>query len=264
MVRVSLPAPRRAVSLAATKVASHVHIAYSSHMWPRYPAFASTTARSRRIRGAADQENGGDAAVYGPSLGTSSTRPAPSAADAAATTSTERHASAGTSQRTRCGAAEPSVRAPTRIPIAHPRPSRNQPAAIFIPGGYTPASAAPVATRNANPLTGPRDIATPSVASAAVRLAAAARRRADQRSLSVSMALTSAPPTKPSCTEMVSHEAPVGPRRHAAERAGATAEALNHGAMAHSCATARTARTRRGVRGPLGDRGTPRESRTWW
>src|SRR5206468_3737755 len=189
---------------------------------------------------------------------TSSINPAPSAADAAATTNTRRQASAGTSQRNRCGVAEPSVSAPTSVPIAHPRPSRNHPAAIFMPGGYTPARAAPVATRRAKPATGPRENDTPRVAAAAARLAPAASHRADQRSLSVNIALTSAPATKPSCTDIVSHEAPPGPNRHALESAGPTADALNHGAMAHSCATASMARTRRAVRGPWDDRGTPR------
>ena len=35
----------------------------------------------------------------------------------------------------RCGAAEPTVSAATSSPIASPRPSRNQVAAIFIAGG---------------------------------------------------------------------------------------------------------------------------------
>src|SRR5207247_2484215 len=141
-------------------------------------------------------------------------------------------------------------------------PSRNHPAAIFMPGGYTPARAAPVATRRAKPATGPRENDTPRVAAAAARLAPAASHRADQRSLSVNIALTSAPATKPSCTDIVSHEAPPGPNRHALESAGPTADALNHGAMAHSCATASMARTRRAVRGPWDDRGTPRAVRT--
>src|SRR6266581_2547456 len=133
--------PRRTLSLAATNAAIQVHIAYSSHIWPRYPRFASDTARSPRMRGAALHLNGGAGAANG--------------------------ASGGTPQRTRCGNAEPSVSAPTSTPMATPRPSRNQPAAIFIPGGYTPASAAPVTIRNAMPADGPGASATPSVASAA-------------------------------------------------------------------------------------------------
>src|SRR6266567_536996 len=62
----------------------------------------------------------------------------PASALSAATTRTTRHAAGDTAQRTRCGLAEPSVSAPTRIPIANPRPSLNHPAAIFIPGVYPP------------------------------------------------------------------------------------------------------------------------------
>src|SRR5437879_1065359 len=118
------------------------------------------------------------------------------------------------------------------IPIAKPRPSRNQPATIFIPGGYTPARAAPVTRRSAIPTTRVGAIATPSVASPATTADAWTSRRADQMSLSVSIADTSAPTTKPSCTEMVSQAAPAGPSCHRRESVGATAEALNHGAMA--------------------------------
>src|SRR5207245_406943 len=116
------------------------------------------------------------------------------------------------------------------IPIAKPRPSRNQPATIFIPGGYTPARAAPVTRRSAIPTTRVGAIATPSVASPATTADAWTSRRADQMSLSVSIADTSAPTTKPSCTEMVSQAAPAGPSCHRRESVGATAEALNHGA----------------------------------
>src|SRR6266699_7278832 len=115
------------------------------------------------MRGAADQENGGEGAANGPSCGTARTRNPAASALAAATLSTRRHASGGAAQRTRWGTAEPSVSAPTRIPIAQPRPSRNQPAAIFMPGGYTPANAAPGATRRAMPTVGFEALATPNV-----------------------------------------------------------------------------------------------------
>src|SRR6267143_811890 len=55
--------PRRVASLAATNVAIQVHIAYSSHMRPRYPRFASKTARSCTKCGTAAHENGGDGAA---------------------------------------------------------------------------------------------------------------------------------------------------------------------------------------------------------
>src|SRR6266496_4272686 len=134
------------------------------------------------MRGAADQENGGDGAAYGPSCGTASTSKPPASALTAATPSTTCHASGGAAQRTRCGAAEPRVSAPTMIPIAQPRPSRNQPATIFIPGGYTPARAAPVTSRHASPTAGPGATATPTVAAAASAAEPITRCRADQRS----------------------------------------------------------------------------------
>src|SRR5919206_3234324 len=51
---------------------------------------------------------------------------------------------------TRYGPALPTVRAPTTVPTASPRRARNQVATIFIAGGYTPASASPVAARQAS------------------------------------------------------------------------------------------------------------------
>ena len=48
---------------------------------------------------------------------------------------------------TRYGVAFPTVSAPTTVPIASPRRARNQVDAIFIAGGYTPASDSPVRKR---------------------------------------------------------------------------------------------------------------------
>src|SRR5437867_10306266 len=162
-------------------------------------------------------------------------------------TSTGRQYSAGTAQRTRWGSAEPSVNAPTRTPNPEPPPSANPPAAVLHPGGYTPASAAPVSIRSAIPVPEPGANATPTVTRPARHAHAATNRRADQRSESVSRADTSAPATKPSCTEIVSHAPPAESSRHTRDSAGATAEAENHGAMLHSSDAASTASTRRGV-----------------
>src|SRR6267142_2197577 len=71
-----------------------------------------------------------------------------------------------------------------------------------MPGGYTPASAAPVTIRSVIPVPGPGAKATPRVARPARHAHAATSRRADQRSESVRSADTSAPATKPSCTEL--------------------------------------------------------------
>src|SRR6185312_2857625 len=48
---------------------------------------------------------------------------------------------------TRYGVAFPTVSAPTTVPIARPRRARNHVDAIFIAGGYTPASESPAGTR---------------------------------------------------------------------------------------------------------------------
>src|SRR2546430_2353337 len=202
------------------------------------------------MRGAAGHLNGGAGWANGPPCGPSRTRSPPTNAAAAATRSTGRQYSTGTAQRTRWGSAEPSVNAPTRTPIASPRPSRYHPATIFIPGGYTPASAAPVSIRSAIPVPGPGANATPRVARPARQAQAATSRRADQRSDSVSSADTSAPTTKPSCTEIVSHAAPAVSSRHRRESAGATAEAENHGAIPHNSDAARRASTRRAFTDP--------------
>src|SRR6266550_7891242 len=216
------------------------------------------------MRGAAARENGGEGAAKGPSPGTRSTSSPPTTAHPAATPKTTRHASGETAQRTRCGLAEPSVSAPTRIPIASPLPSLNHPATIFIPGGYTPASAAPVSSRQAIPIAIPLETATPSVASAASAADPATNRRADKRSASVKIALTSAPATNPSWTEIVSQAVVTGESCQTRARVGATADALNQGAIASSSATARTARTRRGLTARWDDPETPRAGRTSW
>src|SRR5881628_560602 len=176
--------------------------------------------------------------------------------------STGRQYSTGTAQRTRCGSAEPSVNAPTRTPIASPRPSRYHPAAIFIPGGYTPAKAAPVSIRNAIAVPGVGANATPSVARPASAAQPATSRRADQRSDSVSSADASAPATKPSCTEIVSHAPPVASSRQTRDRAGATADAENHGAIPHNSDAASTASTRRAFTDRSDDPETSRADET--
>src|SRR5436190_22476802 len=120
------------------------------------------------MRGAAARENGGEGAAKGPSPGTRSTSSPPTTAHPAARPKTTRHAAGETAQRTRCGLADPSVSAPTRMPIASPLPSLNHPAAIFILGGYTAASAAPVRSRQPIPTVKLDAVATPTVAAAAI------------------------------------------------------------------------------------------------
>src|SRR5947209_3651244 len=94
-------APVRTPSLAATNAPSQVHIAYSSHMCPRYPRSASDTPPFANTRDAEPHVNAGAGAANGPSPGTSSTSMPPANAEAAATSSTVRQCSAGTAHRTR-------------------------------------------------------------------------------------------------------------------------------------------------------------------
>src|SRR5204863_8725245 len=117
----------------------------------------------------------------------------------------------------------------------------------FVPGAQPPPRAAPVSIRSAIPVPEPGANATPRVASPARHAQAATSRRADQRSESVSSADTSAPATKPSCTEIVSQAPPAVSSRHTRESAGATAEAENHGAIPHNSDAASTASTRRAL-----------------
>src|SRR5262245_31182913 len=138
----------------------------------------------------------------------------------------------------RCGIAEPTVRAPTRIPIASPRPSLNHVAMIFIAGGYAPARHTPVANRSASP--GPRLDAQ----KARALLAAAPRTmpmvitpRAEKTSGRLKRALASVPAMNPAWTAIVSPAAPPPLRPHSRARAGRTADALNQSDSANSSAS---------------------------
>src|SRR5687768_12609021 len=72
---------------------------------------------------------------------------APAAAPAETRSTTDCHPLPSSARR-RYGMALPSVSAPISAPMARPRPDRNQVAAIFIAGGYTPARKTPVAKRD--------------------------------------------------------------------------------------------------------------------
>ena len=65
-------------------VAIHVHTAYSSHMWPRYPSVASRVRRSANTRAAAPGSKRALLATYGPSrtMMTTSAPPRSASADA--------------------------------------------------------------------------------------------------------------------------------------------------------------------------------------
>ena len=70
----------------------------------------------------------------GPSLTKTQTTAPPAIARIEAASNTCRHGRS-VRPRIRYGTAEPTVRAPIRMPMARPRPSRNHVAMIFIAGG---------------------------------------------------------------------------------------------------------------------------------
>ena len=142
------PAPR-ASALAARNAGSHVHIAYSSHMWPRYPPTASRVSRCRATSPASRQENGRRGNGNGPSWYARAISAAAASEPPETVQTTARHGTSA-SAPTRYGIAFPIVSAPIRMPMARPRPDRNHVAAIFIAGGYTPARNTPVAKRDAS------------------------------------------------------------------------------------------------------------------
>src|SRR5688572_26389382 len=209
-------------------------------MCPKYPPVASMTPRSRKIVASAATSKGAEGAWCGPSLTTSENSSADPMAARPAMKTIPLHPGPETTSWNRFGAAEPIVSAPTRIPMAIPRPARHHPAAILIPGGYTPASATPVTNRSTTASRGRVDgNARRMVATPAVTADAAANRFALQRSLSSSMALKNVPATNPSCTIMVSHAAVAGALPHSAIIPGAATVALNHGVIPRIIATER-------------------------
>jgi hypothetical protein len=139
-----------------------------------------------------------------------------------------RHERSAAIQARRWGNAEPSVSAPTTTPSALPRRSRNQPAAIFMPGGYTQASAAPVMKRSATIADASDVYAMAALAVAPARQPAANSRRALKTSARLSSALTSVPATKPPWTATVSQVVADSPSESSAAMRGAAAVAENH------------------------------------
>src|SRR5262245_12222211 len=143
--------------------------------------------------------------------------------------------------RMRCGVAEPTVSAPTRMPSAIPRPSRNHVAMIFMAGGYAPAIARPVTKRSTSAGTRLSTAsATRALAAAPSTALTAMRRRGGQRSGRLVMAAISVPAMKPSCTAMVRPALPAPLSDHSRVRAGSTAEALNQSDSASSSASDRS------------------------
>ena len=97
----------------------------------RRQAYAGLLATCRMACGS----NGADAMTYGPSSTASQTSAPPATASDDDTHISARQGTSAAIHASRCGNAEPIVSAPTTMPSAVPRRSRNQPAAILRPGG---------------------------------------------------------------------------------------------------------------------------------
>jgi hypothetical protein len=120
-----------------------------------------------------------------------------------------------------------------------PRSAFVQVAMIFMPTGYTPANSAPVRNRSASAIPGPLAASGMSVVIPAASSADPPNSQCvGSRSARLNTADTSAPATKPACTDMVSQARPPSSRLHAADSAGTTAEAENHTAIASNSAMA--------------------------
>src|SRR5262245_21320177 len=174
---------------------------------------------------------------YGPSVTQSWTTTAPATASADATSKVSRQGSAVTPE-TRCGVDEPTVRAPTRMPSASPRPSRNHVDMIFIAGGYAPARHTPVANRR---ISAGRRLETPRASAALVTapstMPTVITVRAAKTSGRLVRALRSVPTMNPACTAIVRPAAPPAVRPHSRVSAGRTADALNQSESASSSAS---------------------------
>ncbi len=195
---------------------------------------APRTARMRRMACGSNRAAG---AANGPSAPKLHMITAPAAASADEVSMAARHSSPN-KVVTRYGTALPSVSAPMSRPSAKPRRVLNQLAAIFMAGGYTAASAMPVARRSAMSDHAPGAATTMALASAPPRAPAHTSLRAETRSAMLTNAAISVPATKPPCTAIVSHAASTLLRCHSRTMAGVTAVAENQSVMPSSSARA--------------------------
>src|SRR5688572_4529031 len=213
-------------------------------MWPKYPRQARRGPRSRKTAAAMRMSKRAAGKRCGPSRTNASTTVVDASASTEATSSVWRQGSV-VRPRTSHGVAEPTVSAPTRIPMARPRPSRNQVAMIFMAGGYAPAMATPVTKRStsaAGRLSTQR--ATTPLESAPRTALPAMSSRGDHTSGRLPSALTRVPPMNPSWTAMVSPALPPSPSCHSLRNAGSTAEAENQSDSASNSASDSTASCR--------------------
>ena len=108
---------------------------------------ARAAGRDRRETPRGDR-SGRPGVSNGPSRTKASTTTPPTTASEAVTSSSVRQPAGPATDASRCGKAWPIVSAATSTASPVPRRSRNQPAAILSPVGYTAASAKPVAKRS--------------------------------------------------------------------------------------------------------------------
>src|SRR5438034_658905 len=114
-----------AARLARIMAGAHVHIAYSSHMCPKYPKFARRTPRLFTTAVACDRSKRWLGSAYGPSRTNRRMMMPPTAARIETAPTLTRQLDEPMAL-TRYGDALPNVSAPTSTPRAKPRPSRNQ------------------------------------------------------------------------------------------------------------------------------------------
>src|SRR5262245_29231094 len=140
----------------------------------------------------------------------------------------------------RCGEAEPSVRAPTRMATSKPRSSFAQLATILIPTGYTLAIHIPVMKRAiyTQALSGATN-RMEALADAATRAETINKMRGSIRSARPRTALRSVPATNPTCTLLVNIDTCVGVSACSSRTDGTTDVAENHTARAASSQIAR-------------------------
>ena len=139
-------------STKMTKARNQPHIAYSSHMCPKYPAFANIMRLLRRIVPSCRGSIIVLANLYGPSFRAKKKRALKNRHATELSLMTSGQSKPVSIAPTRCGNANPSVNAPTTAHIAHivkPRPTWVHLATNFISGGYTPARASPARNRDA-------------------------------------------------------------------------------------------------------------------
>src|SRR5262245_17750038 len=160
-----------------------------------------------------------------------------------------RHGTPAASQASMCGNADPSVSAPTTIPNAAPRRSRNHPAAIFRPGGYTQASASPVPNLSAMMVPGVLANAIDPLAIAPATHPIANSRRALSTSARFNVALNSVPTTNPACTAIVSQAIVDEEIESSLAMEGAAAVAENQRVMPSNWAAATRKSMRCGIGG---------------